>query len=557
MNLTETKRIEKLMSLFRGSEKAHGRFVITKSIDPLKPKVKGKAMTIPIGPTIKQWTEHYTGQVGLGIIPINSDDMCYWGVLDVDGELDTNKKQVHSWECLQADGSINHKLLQTKIQELDLPLVCCYSKSKSAHCFLFVEEPIPAEAMRSILSEMSCKLGVGGCEIFPKQDKLDASRGDFGNWLNMPYFGDTRKGVLLVDGELKEQSIDEFLDFAFSKRLNAAQYAQMTGQLQVRIDALEDVLEGAPPCLQYILSQGIPTGSRNTVLFNVAVYCHKKFGDDFEDEFLKLHDEYVEERLGFRELKTICASVEKKGYQYQCKDPLLKRYCNANVCRDRDCGIDFSSEIKTLKSATRILTDPYVYAVEVEMEAGLPATVYVETDELFSQEQFRKACSIQLHKTFVPIKDWNQICVRLINTAVDQEPPFEMTVHGQLYKNLQQYIVNRAQHQRAMLSEDEGVYHDIDRHTIYFKLEGFRYYLVKKGCLPQNVSKWKLSQQLSALEIPTDEVDEKTGRCKKKPLGLREERIRVGRGLVTVRSIPDSEMHLEEVLNLIEEGDVV
>lgn len=557
MDLAETKRIEKLMNLFRGSEKAHGAYIIQQSTDPLKPKVKGTARTMPTGPTLKNWTEHYQGKIGLGIIPINSDNMCYWGVLDVDGELDSNKKPLHTWKCLNSDGTVNHKMLQEDIQKHDLPLVCCYSKSKSAHCFIFFQEPIPAVAIRSILSEMASKLGVGGCEIFPKQDALDTSRGDFGNWLNMPYFGPTRRGVLLTDGELIEQDIDTFLAYAFSKRITPDGYKSMTSKLQGGIDALEDVLEGAPPCLQHILSQGIPTGSRNSVLFNVAVYCHKKYGEDFRDEFSKLHDEYVDERLGFRELETICQSVERKGYQYQCKDPLLKQFCNASVCRDRDCGIDFSSEIKNLKKATRILTDPYVYAVEVEMDAGLPATVYVETDELFSQEQFRKACSIQLHKTFTPIKDWNQICVRLINTAIDQEPPFEMTAHGQLFKHLQQYIVNRAQHQRNLLSEDEGVFHDVDTHKIYFKLEGFRFYLVRKGALAQNVSKWKLSQQVSAIEIPTDEINEQTGLSVKRPLNIREERIRVGRGLVTVRSISDEEIKLEEVINVVEEGDVV
>lgn len=559
MDLKETKRIEKLMTLFRGSERAHGMFVEKQSNDPLKPKVKGKAATVPQGPTLKNWIEHYQGKIGLGIIPINSEDQCYWGVLDIDGELDSSRQPLHQWECLNADGTVDHVLLQQNIQKLGLPLVVCYSKSRSAHCFLFVREPIPAEAMRSILAEMSSQLGVGGCEIFPKQDRLDPNRGDFGNWLNMPYFGGTRKGVLLKDGELVEQDIDEFLDYAFSKQLHPEDFGTMTTKMRDGIDALEDVLAGAPPCLQHILSKGIATGSRNNILFNVAVYCRRRFGENFRQEFSKLHDQFVDEPLGFQELERICQSAEKKNYQYQCKDPLLKKYCNASVCMDRDCGIDFSSEIKTLKSATRILTDPYVYAVEVEMEAGLPSTVYVETDELFSQELFRKQCSYQLHRTFVPIslKAWNDICVRLINTAVDQEPPYEMTAQGQLFKHLQSYIVNRAQHQRNQLTEDEGVFHDIDKHMIYFKLEGLKSYLVRKGYFAQSVSKWKLGQQLSNIEVPTDEVDLDTGICKKRPLIIREERIRVGRGLVTVRSVSDEELKLEEVTSVIEEGDVV
>ena len=559
MDLTEVKRIEKLMALFRGSENAHGVFVESVSNDPLKPKVKGKAATVPQGPTLQNWEQHYMGKVGLGIIPINSDNECYWGVLDVDGALDANKKPMHDWACLQPDGKIDHVILQKEIQQQELPLVCCYSKSRSAHCFLFVEEPIPAQAMRSLLEEMASKLGVGGCEIFPKQDKIDKERGDLGNWLNMPYYGGTRVGVLLQGEELIEQDIDSFLKYAYSKRLSKAALDTMVQDLKTGIEALEDVLAGAPPCLQHILKRGIPTGYRNSILFNVAVYCHRRYGEDFRTEFAKLHDRFCDEPLGFRELETICLSAEKKEYQYQCKDNMLKKYCNANICMDRDCGIDFSSEIKSLKNATRILTEPVVYAVEVEMGAGLPQTVYVETDGLFSQDQFRKECSLQLHKTFVPIsaKAWNDICVRLINTAINQEAPYEMTEHGQLFRLLQEYLVNRVQYRKQQLNEEEGVYQDQEAHKIYFRLDGLKTYLTRKGVIAQNFSKWKLNKKLEELEVPTEEVNLDTGISVKRRLGVKEERVRIGKGLVTTRSVLDTDIKLEEVMSVIAEGDVV
>ena len=164
--------------------------------------------------------------------------------------------------------------------------------------------------MRSILEEMASRLGVGGCEIFPKQDKIDVDRGDLGNWLNMPYYGGTRLGVVLQDGELVEQDIDTFLDYAFSKRLTKESLDAMAGNMRESIAAMEDVLEGAPPCLQHILQRGIPVGSRNNVLFNVGVYCFRRYGEDFRTEFSKLHDKYVDEPLGFKELEAICVSVE-------------------------------------------------------------------------------------------------------------------------------------------------------------------------------------------------------------------------------------------------------
>lgn len=557
-DIATLKRIEKLMELFKGSEYAHGVYIEEKQIDPLKPKIKGKAATIPQGPTIKQWTDHYNGITGLGIIPINGKDECNWGALDIDGELDNNKQPLHQWDCLNPDGSVNHVALQTKIQNMKLPLVCCYSKSKSAHCFLFLQQAIPALAMRSILEEFASKLGVGGCEIFPKQNKINKEQGGYGNWLNMPYYKGTRVGIVLQDNKIVEQDIDTFLDYAFSKRLSSSDFEKLTNNMKTDLDKMQEVLIGAPPCLQHILAQGITTGSRNSILFNVAVYCHKRFGDNFQDQFKKIHDDFVSDPLSFNELQTICNSALKKEYQYQCKDPLLKKYCNANVCMERDNGIDFSTEIKNLKSATRILTDPYIYAVELEMDAGLPMTVYVDTDTLFDQNAFRKACSIQLHKTFCPVKSnvWNQISVNLINKAVNQEPSFEMTKSGQMFKNLQLYIANRVQYQRNALKEDEGVFHDKDKHKIYFRLDGFRAFLIRKGTIPQSKTRWAINKELLDLEIPTDEIDINTGMSVKKKIGMEEETLRVGKTSYAMKTIPDEYIKIESLIS-IEHEEVV
>lgn len=559
MDLKETKRIEQLMNLFRGNETAHGIYLVTKSADPLKPKVQGRANTVPQCPTLKKWTEHYLGKTGLGIIPITDENLCYWGALDIDGEFNDKKELIHNWNCLNPDGTVNHIALQRDINKLQLPLVCCYSKSKSAHCFLFLEKAIPATAMRSILQEIASKLGVGGCEIFPKQDKLNKERGDLGNWLNMPYFGDTRKGVLLKDEILEEQDIDTFIEYALSKRLSAEEVDEMTKEMVADVTDLDKILVGAPPCLQHILKRGIAEGTRNKVLFNLAVYCNKRYGENFREEFHKLHDKYVDNPLSMKELETICLSAEKKEYQYQCKDPILKKYCNANLCMDRDCGIDFSSEIKSIKSATRILTDPIVYAVEIEMSAGLPSIVYVETDQLFSQDLFRKECSYQLKKTFAPItaNAWNDIYVRLINTAVDQEPPYDMTEDGQWFKHLQSYIISRAQYKKQAMTEEEAVFHDIEKHIIMFRLDGFKTFLARKGIVSNNYSKWKLSQKLQALKIPTDDIDEETGKSMKIPIDIQEDRIKLGRAFVRVRTIPDKHLKLEQIESIENDEEIV
>lgn len=539
MELAEIQNVEKLMTLFRGSSKAHGVYTEQIDRDPLKKKVKGKAMTVSMAPSIKKWMQHVEGKAGLGIIPINEENNCYWGVLDIDGEVD-------------------HMKLQERIQALGLPLVECYSKSRSAHCFLFLESAVPAESIRSILEEMASKLGVAGCEIFPKQNTLNIEKGDLGNWLNMPYYNGTRKGVLLKDGKLQELELPDFLEYAYSRRLTPEAWNELIGHIQKNLDDLEEVLQGAPPCIQYILkTQGIREGNRNKLMYNIAVYCKKKFSEEsFPDKVKEIHDKYAEDPLSIKELNTVIDSVQGKEYRYQCKDSMLKQFCNSSICVERENGIDFSTEIKTIKNATRILTTPVIYAVEVELEAERPAKVYVDTDQIFKQEMFRKACSEQIHKTFVPVstKQWNEMSTNIINNAINQDPPFDMMEDCQLYFTLMAYLTNRAQESIYALDSEEGVYHDKPKKMIYFKLAGFRQHLLKRGIYTKDLTVWKLGNKLNTLLVPTDEVDFTAGVRVKRKIPIESTSLWYRGKTEYLRSIPDSEVPLSTGLKEAIEG---
>lgn len=528
---TNLRDVERLMTLFRGNSRAHGVYTEQVDKDPLKKKVKGKALTVSMPPTLKRWVNHVEGVCGIGIIPINDENKCWWGVLDIDGEVD-------------------HLGLQRKIQALELPLVVCYSKSRSAHCFLFLENQVPAESMRSILEEMASKLGVAGCEIFPKQNTLNVEKGDLGNWLNMPYFNGTRRGVLLSCDQLVEQNLSEFLDYAYSKRLSQEAWDELIGKIQKHIEDLDTVLEGAPPCLQYILkTQGICEGTRNKLMYNIAVYCKKKYSeDDYPEKVKEIHDRFATDPLSIRELNTIMDSVQGKEYRYQCKDSMLKQFCNSSICVERENGIDFSTEIKSIKNATRILTEPIIYAVEVELEADRPSKVYVSTDELFRQDLFRKACSEQLHKTFTPlsIKQWNQVSTNIINTAINQDPPYDMMEEYQLYTALIEYLLNRAQEDPNRLTADEGVYHNKLSNKIYFKLSGFRAFLIRKGQFNKDLTAWKLGNKLNDLMIPTDEIDFNSESRVKRKVEIGQESMRIRNKSLYLRCISDNEVQIQQ-----------
>ena len=156
--------IDRFKEIFKGLERAHG---CTKVSEPVADgvKLKGQSFVVRQPVTDDLWLKHLKGSQSLGIIPINDDNQCIWGCVDIDSYA-----------------GFDHKKLIEQIKQLKLPLIVCRSKSGGAHVFLFTIEPVSAERMRDKLTEIKTALGYGGSEVFPKQIKLK-SHDDTGNFL--------------------------------------------------------------------------------------------------------------------------------------------------------------------------------------------------------------------------------------------------------------------------------------------------------------------------------------------------------------------------------------
>jgi len=161
--------MKNFIDLFSGLKRAHGcTYVEKKSSDGTK--VKGKSFVKRESVTDKLWQDHLNGiEPSLGIIPIDENNKCRWGCIDVDKY------------------NLNHKKLINLINNNQLPLTVCRSKSGGAHIFLFTTIPVEAKLLRDKLTAISAFLGFGSAEVFPKQIELK-SEDDTGNFLNLPYF---------------------------------------------------------------------------------------------------------------------------------------------------------------------------------------------------------------------------------------------------------------------------------------------------------------------------------------------------------------------------------
>jgi len=123
--------LEKFINIFEGLNSAYGQTVKTDQFSE-KGKHKTKSFTISNPVTKKLWEEHLKGSdPGLGIVPINKENKCKWGCIDIDTY------------------PFDHKKFIIKLKEKNVPMIVCRSKSGGAHAFLFTKQFVPAAVMRA------------------------------------------------------------------------------------------------------------------------------------------------------------------------------------------------------------------------------------------------------------------------------------------------------------------------------------------------------------------------------------------------------------------------
>lgn len=431
---------KKFMGLFGGLERAYGTYEITSSRQR-DAKQTGKVRSIHKPVTSTLWEKHLSGEQGIGIVPIRDDSTVVFGAIDID---------VYK--------GLDHAAMAKKIEDLELPLVPTKSKSGGLHCWCFTSEAVPAGLMQSQLREMASVLGYGKSEIFPKQSEVLPERGDIGNWINMPYFGDTRKGIQISGDAM---SPEQFLEVAEIKKLSLQELEAFS------VDTGEAFDDG-PPCLQILAKQGFPVGVRNNGLYNMGVYAKKAFPDHWESKVEEYNHLYLKPPLGSTEVKEVIKSLKKKNYQYTCNQPPCVNYCNAAVCRTRKYGIGDHAGMPIITNLTKYNSVPPIWFADIEGGGRLELT----TEDLQSQNRFQRICmeSLNMMPGMMNARAWQTMIQGLMENVTVIEAPNDSSPKGQLYELLERYCTQRAQ----ALSKDEirlgKPFTEAGRH--YFTLSG-------------------------------------------------------------------------------------
>jgi len=263
--------------LFKGHPARYGRYDITGEA-VAEEKVAGRARTVDQEIKEKDYSDHVEGKVGIGVIPLQGKAKKPGRVNFAAIDIDVYK------QADQAKRNLTHK--DVALTLMQTPLIVTQSKSGGIHVWLFSEGGVSAKLATDYLNAQAANLGVAGCEVFPKQTER-FSEEDVGNWINLPYFGDTRKAVV----PSKEGAVIDYIEPDLGQFLDIAEQASAVVTDDWLIDNTtlpasqrdddqeEELFYDGPPCLQRLI-----IGDPKRVAQLEATFRRKKRDAKFESE---------------------------------------------------------------------------------------------------------------------------------------------------------------------------------------------------------------------------------------------------------------------------------
>lgn len=440
----------RMMELYAGYDLAYGTYSSEQKNMSKggKLEIRASAKTVKEPVTVELWANHINGSSSLGIIPIDGDNVCRWAAIDVD------------------DYTINHARLVQQIENRALPLIVCKTKSGGAHIFVFFKEPVSARDAQYAMRGVAANLGLGAVEIFPKQSEVLWDRGDFGTWLNMPYFGDKRRAVKRTGSSM---TLEEFLNAADKIKCTLEDLVKEVPSTKPSAD-----FDEGPPCLQILTAHGFPEGTRNNGLMALSVFAKKKFEANWQEKVEEWNRKFMDPPLTADEVKATLNSAKRKEYKYSCKTSPLCDHCNSAVCVTRRYGVGEEGDFPILSGIVVMDTDPPLWFIDVGGKR-----IEIETDDLQNYKRFHKICMEKLFKVFPMLKQetWLKIINDAMKGVIVMDMPPEVGTEGAFRELLVSFCRDRSQRH----SPDEillgRVWDCEEERRYYFRLTDLMSYL--------------------------------------------------------------------------------
>ena len=193
--------------------------------------------------------------------------------------------------------------------------------------------------------------------------------------------------------------------------------------------------------------------------------------------------------LSPQQVMTTISSLNKKDYQYKCKDQPICSYCDSLTCQTRKFGIGNGSLMPDISNLRIFTSDPPIWFVNVGGK-----TVEVDTKTLRNFDLFDEACMEQMRTKLPNVSKpiWGKVISNLMKGVEEIKAPESLTFKKQLEEHLENFTTDRAAGKqktdinRGVSWTDEG--------KSYFRFKDFWKYL-------QNTRTWTMERNKTLHKI--------------------------------------------------------
>jgi hypothetical protein len=249
-----------------------------------------------------------------------------------------------------------------------------------------------------------------------------------------------------------------------------------------------------PPCLQHLAAGGFPDGGRNNSLFHMGVYWKKANPSEWPKMVKRDNELYMKPPLPDEEVDSVIKQLQKKDYEYKCKDEPMKTHCQSGKCRGRKFGVGDGGSYPEILSIERLNTEPPLWFVQIP-NARIP----MSSDDLQNYRRFHKLCFEHTKVWYKSISEqaWFNIVAPIMALAEDIEAPQELGAEGIFLEYLETFLTNRMRGQKKEDLLRGAPWEDEEEGRHYFSMSALINFLRREGV--KNVERPLISYRLENL----------------------------------------------------------
>jgi hypothetical protein len=150
---------------------------------------------------------------------------------------------------------------------------------------------------------------------------------------------------------------------------------------------------------------------------------------------------YMVPPLPSAEVQETIKNLDKKDYQYKCKDQPCVAYCNSTLCKTRKFGVGGAGKYPSISGMSKLdAGENTLWFLDIENQR-----IEVTTRQLQNYREFQAVCMDQLTVFYLPMKaeTWATIVGEAMENAVIIESSPDVTALGHFMELLEEFCMNR------------------------------------------------------------------------------------------------------------------